>query len=236
MPKAKKKSKKYTIELTPLSAWILGGIFLGLLVWMFILGIFAENLLQLKSLSPVRDLKNPFKKFQEMVGKREEHKDIKPSNQDKDPELAFYEKLTSKKEEVKRTKLPEKKEEATDEITLFREPAKRKISEPDQEKTTVVNETAEKEDALKAKPPPSINGGQQFTVQIHSFTEKEKAEKVIKSLVDLGYDAYYYTAEVKGKTYYRIRVGRFEDRSSALEYSIKLERETGYEGFVSKVE
>ncbi len=236
MPKKTKKQKKYKFELTPLSALFWGIFLIILLTWIFVLGILVGRGFLPGSVSTISDLKNQVKKLQTIVGKKEEYEDIKPADENKDPELAFYEKLNSKKDEVKRTKLPEKKEEATDEITLFREPPEKEITEPEQEKTKAEIDTAEKKDDSKAKAPPSISSGQQFTVQILSTVEREKAEKETKSLVDRGYDAYYYTAEVRGTTYYRIRCGRFEDRESALEYSRKLEKETGYKGFVARVE
>lgn len=235
--KTKKKSKKYTIELTPLSALVVGGILFVILAWMFILGIFASTLFQPESSSTVSGLKKQLKKVQEMVGDREEYEEIKPQDQDKDPELDFYEKLNSKKDEVKRTTLPEKEETPMGEITLYKDPSENETAEPVQEK---VIEATEKIDAIKVKPPPPIGSDREFTIQIASTGNQEKAEELIKSLVDQGYDAYYYMAEVEGKLYYRLRVGRFDNRSIALEYlnlhSEKLEEETGNIGYVVRVE
>lgn len=248
MPK-RKKQKKYKIELTTLSALFWGAFLFVLLTWIFVLGILVGR----GFLPGTADLKNQVKKFQEMVGKKEEYKDIESVDQDKDPELAFYDNLNSKKEEAKRTNLPEKKEEAPAEITLYKDPPPEKkatgdmkeeaVTEPVQEavkeKAEEQKETSPKTEEVKVTLPPAqppVTDIQQYTVQIASLPEKEKAEKLITSLVEQGYDAYYYMAEVRGKNYYRVRVGRFDDRKSALEYSGTLEKETGHKGFVSKVE
>ena len=241
MPKTRKKQKKYKIELTTLSALFWGVFLFVLLTWIFVLGILVGR----GFLPGTADLKSQVKKLQEMVGKNEEYKDIQSADQEKDPELAFYENLNSKKDEAKRANLPEKKEETPGEITLYKDPPEKKttgamkeepVTDVVQEKVTAQKEAPAKTEEVKVKPPPAKDGSQQYTVQIASLPEKEKAEKLIKSLVDQGYDAYYYQVEVKGKTYYRVRCGRFDDRKSAIEYSGILEKETGYKGFVSKVE
>jgi cell division protein FtsN len=245
MPKTRKKPKKFKIELTILSAGGFGILLFGLLFYIFYLGILVGRGFFPEEITTISEWKNQIKKLPEIVGTREEYKDIKPVDQEKDPELAFYEKLNSKKDEVKRTNIPEKKEKAQDEITLYKDPPEKKTSEEMtekavtdtvQEKVTAQKETPAKIEELKVNPPPVKDDELQYTVQIASLPEKERAEKLIKSLVEEGYDAYYYTAEVRGKNYYRVRVGRFDDRKSALEYSKKLEEETGHKGFVSKVE
>lgn len=245
MPKKRKKQKKYKIELTTLWALFWGAFLFVLLTWIFVLGILVGRGFLPGTVSTISDLKNQVKKLQEMVGKKEDYKDIQSADQGKDPELDFYEKLNSKKDEAKRTNIPEKKEEPPSEITLFKDPPEKKtadevkeeaVTDTAEEKVTVQEETPAKTEESSVRPPPAQESTQQYTVQIASLPEKEKAEKLITSLVEEGYDAYYYTAEVRGKNYYRVRCGRFPSRKEALEYSKKLETETGYKGFVSRVE
>jgi len=231
MPKAKNKPKRYKIELTTISVLFWGIILFILLAWIFVLGILAGRGSLPGPVSTISDLKNQVKKLQEMVGKKEEYKDIKTPSMDEGPELDFYEKLANKKDEVKRTQIPEKVEEKPDEVTLFKE-----LPEKEVKKETVEKKKEAEEVKKEPEPPPVIDSEQQYTVQIASTGNKEEAEKLINTLVDQGYDAYYYSAVVNGKNYYRIRCGRFEDRNSALKYSRKLEKEKGYKGFVSKVE
>ena len=75
-----------------------------------------------------------------------------------------------------------------------------------------------------------------YTVQVASLGEMDKAEKMIKELIDQGHEAYYFEANVEGRTYYRIRCGKFAQREDAVKYAQRLEQETGLKGFVSKVE
>jgi cell division septation protein DedD len=247
MAKKRKKQKKYKIELTTFWAFFWAGSLFFILVWIFTLGILVGRGFLPGTVSTISDLKNQVKKLQEMVGKKEEYKDIQSADQGKDPELDFYEKLNTKKDEVKRTNIPEKKEKPPGEITLFKDPPEKKTTDEvkekavtgtveEEEKVTVQEETPAKTEELSVKPPPAQGSTQQYTVQIASLPEKEKAEKLITTLVEEGYDAYYYTAEVNGKNYYRVRCGRFPSRKEAFEYSKKLETETGYKGFVSRVE
>ncbi|MBW1805995.1 MAG: SPOR domain-containing protein, partial [Deltaproteobacteria bacterium] len=75
-----------------------------------------------------------------------------------------------------------------------------------------------------------------YTVQLASLGNRDKAEKMINGLIEQGYDAYYYEAEVKDKTYFRIRCGRFTTRNEANAYARILAEEGGVKGFVSRLE
>ncbi|MFC1493669.1 SPOR domain-containing protein [Thermodesulfobacteriota bacterium] len=245
MPKTRKKPKKYKIELTTISAMFWGVFLFVLLTWIFVLGILVGRGFLPGTVSTISNLKNQVKRLQEMVGKKDEYKGIESVNQEKDPEMAFYEKLNSKKDEIKKTTLPENKEKTPDEITLFKEPPEKKttkeitekaITETAKENVKTQREAPGEKEALRVKTPPVSDSSQQYTVQIAATGDKEKAEELIKTLVEQGHDAYYYMAEVKGNNLYRVRCGRFPDRKSALEYSGKLEKETGHKGFVSKAE
>ena len=87
----------------------------------------------------------------------------------------------------------------------------------------------------KRGPKPSISEIQ-YTVQLASLKERIRAEKLIRHLTDRGYPAYYYEVKVNGKTYYRIRCGRFKNRKEAENYASNLERDQGIEGFVSRLD
>ena len=51
-----------------------------------------------------------------------------------------------------------------------------------------------------------------------------------------GYPAYFYEIELKGKTFYRVRCGRFLNREDASRYGARMKRESGIKGFVSRLE
>jgi cell division septation protein DedD len=54
-------------------------------------------------------------------------------------------------------------------------------------------------------------------VQVSSFPQAQDAEILAKKLREKGYDAYVAPADVNGKNWHRVRVGRFADREAANE-------------------
>jgi septal ring-binding cell division protein DamX len=211
--KGSKKIKKIKIELTPLSLFLWSLFLLFLLAWVFLLGILVAR-------DMLPDFRNPFKKSGETTSQNEEYE--KPK---KDPVFNFYDHLESKKNEVKRRSIPRKEKEPDQEITLSR------------------NETADSSENSK---PAELNKEEQikplskaalqdyFSVQIAAVSIPERAQKLVKELVDQDYDAYYYSATINGKTTYRIMSGRFSKRSDAVVCLKKLKKDTGYKGFIVK--
>ncbi len=62
-----------------------------------------------------------------------------------------------------------------------------------------------------------------FTVQVSAFQTQEEADAYRASLGRKGYQPYVVAAEIPGKgMWYRVRVGRFDDKSSANEAKAKL--------------
>jgi cell division septation protein DedD len=150
-----------------------------------------------------------------------------PQKADQDPKLAFYEKLASKKDQVKNNwnleaeiDIPEEQEVPSPSEELKKTPLDKQkhVDLPDKE------ETARSISTLM------------YTVQIASIEDIDRTEKLIKDLIDQGYEAYYYETNLNGKTYYRIRCGRFASREEALKYAQKIEKEAGLKGFVSRIE
>jgi len=64
-----------------------------------------------------------------------------------------------------------------------------------------------------------------WTVQIAASTERKQAVDLAKKLGVAGYPSYVVTADVGGKTYHRVRVGRFTSREAAEEYKNMMLRE-----------
>jgi cell division septation protein DedD len=75
-----------------------------------------------------------------------------------------------------------------------------------------------------------------FTVQIASLATEAEAEKMTATYVSRGYRAYFAGAIVKGKTYYRVRCGRFRTAQEAAELKDVLAKKEGVSGFITKVE
>ena len=59
--------------------------------------------------------------------------------------------------------------------------------------------------------------GRDWTVQVNAFPHEWDAKELAKKLMDKGYDAYVVPVDVKGRAWYRVRVGRFASREQAKE-------------------
>lgn len=221
--------KRYQIEVTSLTLFLWAFCALFFVAWIFVLGIFVGRGFLPGADSALVDLKTQVTKLQEMMAR---NKRVEPESQKKesiDEMLAFYEKLESKKDEAKRKEqsAPTTKNGARAGSSLG-----------------TGNETSKKENLGTVEPsrpgqgdrtaPPPGKGI--YTVQLASLEEKGKAETMVKDLTSRGYDAYFYDVRVKGKTFYRVRCGRFMTRDEASVYASKLLKEAKIRGFVSKVE
>jgi cell division septation protein DedD len=56
-----------------------------------------------------------------------------------------------------------------------------------------------------------------FAIQVGSFDKRSKAQSEIKALKNLNYDAYLDESLVKGKQYYRVRIGPVASKKKALD-------------------
>ncbi len=56
-----------------------------------------------------------------------------------------------------------------------------------------------------------------WAVQVNAFPNERDAKNLAKKLKDKGYDSYVVSTSIKGKTWYRVRVGRFATRGEAKE-------------------
>jgi cell division septation protein DedD len=74
----------------------------------------------------------------------------------------------------------------------------------------------------------SSNLRKKWSVQISAAPVKDKANVLVQQLKAKGYDGYLVLAEVKGQTYYRVRVGRFDKREEAESMRQSLARQDGY--------
>jgi cell division septation protein DedD len=176
----------------------------------------------------ITDLRTQIQKLQEMVTHKSSKEMASIKRSEPDPKLAFYEKLSSKKDEAKKDRQIEKEREIPRE-----KPPQKKIEIS--KKPRLENNRREGPKALVRTPKPLTNEIQ-YTVQVASLDDKSKADKMIKQLIDTGLPAFHYEAKVKGKIYYRIRCGRFMNREEARIYAGKLAKENGIKGFVSRME
>ena len=225
-PRTKKKGEKHTIELSFLSVLLWGSILSFLLTLIFILGILVGRGFFPGTMTAISDLKGQIKRLQDMVSQKERYNPGSLKESDDPPKLDFYNKLATKKDEVKKNWRPEKPVE-----TLKMNSSPAKVEEP--QKTVQVEKVISKERKKDAEP---LVSDMQYTVQLASIVDVNKAEGLTKQIIAKGFDAYYYETNVKGKTYYRVRCGKFQSRREALEYAKKIEKEAGLKGFVSNFE
>ena len=210
-----KQTKRYQIELTPLTLSLWGFGLLFLLSWVFVLGILVGRGFFPGGVTSLSDLKGQINRLQEMVN-RDRFEGVKRQKEaNQEPKWAFHEKLTSKKEEVAKESGPEKSSGKARESYMRASKGGGNMS-PDSEKSS-------------GRPMP-------YTIQLASLADRKKAEEMANDLAEKGYPAYFTKVSIKGKTYYRVRCRRFESREEAQRYALKLERDEGLKGYVTRAE
>lgn len=93
--------------------------------------------------------------------------------------------------------------------------------------------SAKKEAAPKALPKEledSTIG--KFTVQIAAQSSEAEAKKKVEEMKNKGLSAFIVPAQVNGKQWYRVSVGQFDDRKSAVDYRAKVIKDTGIESAI----
>ena len=225
--KSKKGGKTYKLELTFLSSFIWGVFLFFLLTWVFVLGILVGRGFLPEAVTTLSGVKNQITKLQDMVDNKGTLEKNSKNIPESDPELVFYDRLSSKKDEVKKN------------WPLSRGDSNTGNNPPKSNKTGSRYAKQEKKQPYRSgnttRPVP-LNDSIHFTVQIASLADGNQAEKMIKQLNKQGYPAYFYEVSINGKAFYRVRCGKFADREEAKKYAEKLDREEGIKAFVSKLE
>lgn len=74
-----------------------------------------------------------------------------------------------------------------------------------------------------------------FTVQVSAFKDEHAARALVKTLKSQGYQAQVKAEAIPGKgTWYRVRVGRFDSRTSAKKFQKSFSSKEGMAGFVTR--
>jgi cell division septation protein DedD len=233
------KKKKYQLELSSISLvfWVVCILFF--MGWIFVLGILVGRGFLPGASTAIADLKSQVTKLQEMVS-RNKRVDQKPqAKEDIDSKLGFYDKLESKKED-KRKPFPESPPEPPK--------SEKAVKPPDTALAEVKADIAKKESVSKkqdiaksAGPEKKVKetvpepgkaaekalGPFRYVIQIAALDERAKAEAMVGKLSERGVEAYLQEAAVKGKTYYRVRCGKFVTKEEANNYALKLPKEAG---------
>jgi len=95
-----------------------------------------------------------------------------------------------------------------------------------QEDEVSTEPSRETDDAAGAQPSGDLRRSGQaegWVVQVASFGDEANAERLAQQLSS-DYDAFYRAGDVNGKTYYRVRVGPFDNEAEARETATRLRR------------
>ena len=233
--KAKKKSKRYRVDLsrTSLFFWCLGTLFL--LAWIFVLGILVGRGFFPQGVETLSKLRIPIGRLRGVVGSKKTSDLDSIKGLDKNPEFEFYDQLSVKKGELakKNKSGPEKAGKQTELAKRFetdKRSAKR-VEAPKKNQSNFNKGGGQTKPAGQIK---SMDNGGAYTVQVASLDSESKAVKMADQLKNGGYPAYVHKVNVKGKKYYRVKCGRFKDKKKAGDFKSLLYQKEKIKGFVTK--
>ncbi|OGQ92632.1 MAG: hypothetical protein A2284_13065 [Deltaproteobacteria bacterium RIFOXYA12_FULL_61_11] len=83
---------------------------------------------------------------------------------------------------------------------------------------------------------PNRGGVPSYTIQIASVDQERQAEKLIQEMAKVGYEAYWTQYQHEGKTYFRVRIGRYEEKEEAERMRTAIARHIRHEPFVAEYE
>jgi cell division septation protein DedD len=187
--------------------------------WMFTLGVIVG-----RGHSPVRfdieNIKNELHALREQA-LQEEAKGRASGGKVTPDEMSFdfYEALTDKKEAARVRSVQEALEEPTESSASAEAEAPVKVeTTPSEEESR--ERRPSRPTAMKTKIPLP------FVVQVASLKDSAKATELVTSLKLEGYTAYSVKVRIPEKgTYYRVRVGHFENRRHAGQILAKLRQQ-----------
>ncbi len=163
--------------------------------------------------------------------------DVLPTLEEAVPEGKISKESISSSAEIASSPQSPKEMEYTFYETLpQKEPAKTRLEAPPGEKKVKeekksVKKPAPKEEITTTQPP--LPGEGKYTIQVSSFTEREKATELVTRLIRKKYPAYITSAKISQTTWYRVRVGRFASREEAQKFALTLEKKEKLETFVT---
>lgn len=216
-----KKRKKYFLQLTG------KGFFLGLCLlflisgWMFVLGVLVG-----RGTAPVNfDIEALQKELlalkETMIRQEKKAMERDSEKSGANAALEFYEAL-KKKEKDEQTKLPEN-------IIPPKTPPKAPLAS--QKRVSQSKETQiEVQSAKQAKASPKGI----FAIQVASTKDAASADELVKKLNQSGFPSFSAVAKIPNKgTWYRVRVGPYENRDQADQVLRELQNER-YKGILVK--
>ena len=197
----KKKKKLLGLMDNGTAVWI--GIISFVSIWMFVLGIFVG-----RGTAPVKfdieKLQKELVALKEAVLKKEKKRlKVDPDTGTGRIDLSFYEALKETKKNVRSSGTPSQKKEHPEKKVDVR-PSPRQI---------------------KTASTGHAGTGDGFTIQVASSKDLKAAGKMVNQLKAKGYPAYTTTAKIPEKgIWYRVRIGKFKDRSEARDMLSRLKK------------
>jgi len=146
------------------------------------------------------------------------------------------EKPTATKPAEKSAKAESK--ESKSQTTASKPPAKE--SKPQTKEAAPAPKPVEKEEekapapAAAPKPAPPVEtavakeSGKGWTVQVNAFPDERSAKTWVDRLKNKGYNAYVVEVNIKGKIWYRVRVGQYNSREEAKKVEEALKTKENY--------
>jgi cell division septation protein DedD len=107
---------------------------------------------------------------------------------------------------------PEKIAQAVTKQNSDSEAAPARPSENKAEKSARADESAKKVQATAAQP---ADQGKVWRAQVNAFPDDRSARQIVDRLKNKGYNAYVTEVENRGKTWYRVNVGKYSSRDEA---------------------
>ncbi|MBW1785399.1 MAG: SPOR domain-containing protein [Deltaproteobacteria bacterium] len=202
----KKKTPSLKLEFTRTSLLLWSLVFLIFLGWIFALGIFVGKGMLPQSITST--VTAPIDKLRGMIPAKKHPEPVRSKPGIEDPELTFYRKLSSKKEDAAKL-----------------------------EQTTVKRETDQKKPGAEPSgPSEASNQGRTYTVQIASLDREESAAGLVNRLKAGGYPAYAYRVKLDGRFFYRVRCGTFNTLADAHELRRNVAQTEGFDGLVIRTD
>ena len=133
-------------------------------------------------------------------------------------EMTFYDTLT-KVPAGKTAEKPVKEKRPVEKVAKSAAPEKRSAAK--EERRVIVEKVAPglaaKKEGPKEKKAEAAAPQGAWAVQVNAFTEEGPALALVRRLKEKGYDAYVVKSTIRGRTWYRVRVGRLATRGAARE-------------------
>ncbi len=133
----------------------------------------------------------------------------------------------------KGTEAQKPKEAAKDPKKELAKEPKKEIAKVTPPKEAPKEAAKEKEPAKPAEPGPKKTGAG-WVFQVASLSERAKADEMAGNLKSKGFPAFVETAEVNGKTYFRVRVGPRKERKDIDALAAAVRDKTGQSGQVQR--